>query len=106
MRLPCPVGHYGLLSILGGSARPPSLLTLPLLWADVASCNIYTALLPTPACVPFVTFAHPWPGMPSLASCVRVGDWRGTPAFGMEAILRVAERGKPHPSLRGMDALS
>ena len=30
MRLPCPVGHYGLLSILGGSARPPSLLTPPL----------------------------------------------------------------------------
>ena len=59
MRLPCPVGHNGLLSILGGSARPPSLLTLPLLWADVASCNIYTALLPTPACVPFVIFAHP-----------------------------------------------
>ena len=24
---------------------------------NVASCNIYTALLPTPACVPFVTFA-------------------------------------------------
>ena len=45
MRLPCPVGHYSLLSILGGSASPPSLLTLPLLWADVASCNIFTALL-------------------------------------------------------------
>ena len=29
LRLPCPVGHYGLLSILGGSAWPPSLLTLP-----------------------------------------------------------------------------
>ena len=29
LRLTCPVGHNGLLSILGGSARPPSLLTLP-----------------------------------------------------------------------------
>ena len=30
MRLPCPVGHNGLLSISGVSARPPSLLTPPL----------------------------------------------------------------------------
>ena len=29
LRLTCPVGHNGLLSILGGSARPPSLLTPP-----------------------------------------------------------------------------
>ena len=30
MRLPCPVGHNGLLSISGVSAGPPSLLTPPL----------------------------------------------------------------------------
>ena len=60
MRLPCPVGHYGLLSILGGSARPPSLLTPPCVDRRGILQHLYsTALLPRPSCVPFVTFAHP-----------------------------------------------
>ena len=59
-----PVIYLGRECVASVTSYPPPL------WADVASCNIYTALLPTPACVPFVTFAHPWPGMPSLASCV------------------------------------
>ena len=41
MRLPCPVGHYDQASI-EGETLPPSLLTPPPVWTDVASCNIYT----------------------------------------------------------------
>ena len=61
MRLPCPVGHYGLLSILGGSAGPPSLITLALLFADVTSCNIYTIGSGRPHFLPFHASPSPPP---------------------------------------------
>jgi len=72
MRLPCPVGHYGLLSILGGSARPPSLLTPPLCgqtWHPATSIQ-YRVVTETVLRALRDLRAPWWPGMPSLASCV------------------------------------
>ena len=46
MRLPCPVGHYGLLSICysveAWELRGLRHFLPPPVWTDVASCNIYT----------------------------------------------------------------